>query len=116
MNLLTILAIALAAVFAALGAAKVIAVPAMRTRAAHVGFSVDAYRRIGALELAGAVGLVVGLAVPALAAAASTGLLLLLLGAVTAHLRAGQTKEAVPAVALAILAGGVLALAIGVLR
>ena len=44
-----------------LGAAKILAVPPMRAAAAHVGFSVAAYRRIGVLEVAGAVGLLVGL-------------------------------------------------------
>ena len=111
MNLLTILAIALATVFAALGAAKVLAVPAMQARAAHVGFSVEAYRGIGALELTGAVGLLAGMAVPALQAAASVGLLLLLVGAMAAHLRAGDGKGAAPALVLAILVAALLALA-----
>lgn len=45
-------------VFAALDGAKVLATPSMRARAAHVGFSVDPYRRIGALELLAVVGIV----------------------------------------------------------
>ena len=45
-----------AVVFVALGAAKILAAAPMRGRAAHAGFSVDAYRRIGVLEIAGAVG------------------------------------------------------------
>jgi hypothetical protein len=116
MSLLTLLTIALAAVFAALGAAKLLAVPAMQGRAAHVGFSVNAYRRIGALELTGAVGLVVGVAVPGLRTATGIGLLLLLLGAITAHLRAGDgVKDAAPAVLLVILVAAVVALATGAL-
>lgn len=116
MNLLTILTLVLAAVFATAGTAKLLAVPAMQSRAAHVGFSVNAYRRIGALELTGAVGLVVGVAVPELRSVASIGLLLLLLGAVTAHLRAGGgIKDAAPAGVLAVLVAVVLALAIGTL-
>jgi uncharacterized membrane protein YphA (DoxX/SURF4 family) len=105
-----------AAAFVALGTAKLLAVPSMRARAAHVGFSVTAYRRIGALELTGAAGLVLGVAVPPLRAAASVGLLVLLLGAVTAHLRAGDSaKGAAPAVVLAVLLAILLALTIGAL-
>ena len=76
MSPLIVLTVALAAVFAALGTTKLLAVPAMRTRAAHVGFTVAAYRRIGALELVGALGLLLGVAVPDLRAAAGAGLLL----------------------------------------
>ena len=116
MNLLTTLTIALAIVFLAFGTAKVLAVPPMQARAAHVGLSADAYRRIGALELAAALGLLIGLAVPALQVAASTGLLFLLLGAGTAHRRAGDgVKDAAPALVLAIVAAAVVALAIGAL-
>lgn len=45
------------------------AVPPIRQRAAHLGFSTTAYRRIGALEVAGAAGVLVGLAVAAYLAA-----------------------------------------------
>jgi DoxX-like family len=56
-----VLAAVLAAGFAAIGAAKVLALPAMRERAARFGFSVAGYRRIGILEWAGAAGVLVGL-------------------------------------------------------
>jgi DoxX-like family len=112
MNLLTTLTLVLAALFALLGSAKLLAVPAMQTRAAHVRFSVVAYRRIGALELTGAVGLLAGMAVPALQTAASVGLLLLLVGAVAAHLRAGDgIKGAAPALVVTILVAVLIALA-----
>ena len=68
--------------FFALGSAKVLALAPMRARAAHLGFSTDAYRAIGALEIAGAAGVLLGLAVPPLGALAAVGLLLLLAGAV----------------------------------
>lgn len=116
MSPLIVLSVVLAAVFAMLGTAKLLAVPAMRTRAAHVGFTVAAYRRIGILEVAGALGLLVGVAVPDLRAAAAAGLLLLLGGAVIAHLRAGGgIKGAAPAVVLAILLVVVVALTAGAL-
>ncbi len=113
MNLLDILAVTTAALFAVLGVAKLLAVPAMRALAAHVGLSVDAYRGIGALELAGAIGLLVGVAVPALQVASGAGLLLLLVGAVAAHRRVGDgLKEAAPALVLAGVVAVVIALAI----
>ncbi|WP_328529961.1 DoxX family protein [Nocardioides sp. NBC_00368] len=104
MNPTTVLAATLAAVFVAFGTAKLLAVASMQTRAAHVGFSVGAFRRIGALEVAGAVGLLAGAYVPLLRAVAAIGLLLLLTGAVITHLRNGDgIKAAAPALFLAIL-------------
>ena len=49
MNPTSILAGILVVAFAAAGSAKLAAVPSMRARAEHVGFSVAAYRRIGLL-------------------------------------------------------------------
>jgi hypothetical protein len=45
----------LTAILCALGFAKILAIAPMRARAAHVGFSVAAYKRIGVLEVAPAV-------------------------------------------------------------
>lgn len=83
----TVLALALAAFFVSLGTGKVLAVPSMRQRAADVGYSVNAFRGVGALELAGAVGLLVGIAAVPLGTAAGLGLLLLLAGALRTHRR-----------------------------
>jgi hypothetical protein len=94
-----VLAVLLAGLFLVTGTGKVIAVSSMRERAAHVGFSVDAYRRIGALELLGAIGLLAGFAEPAIGVAAATGILLLMLGAIAAHARSKDTLGAMaPAV------------------
>ena len=71
MNPTTILAGLLIVAFAALGSAKLAAVPAMRTKAEHVGFSVPAYRRIGALEVLAVLGLLVGAFVPVIGAMAT---------------------------------------------
>ena len=60
MTATTILAGVLVVAFTAAGAAKLAAVPAMRARAAHVGLSVAAYRRIGFLEILGVLGLLAG--------------------------------------------------------
>ena len=87
MHAYSVLALVLALFFGALGTAKVRAVPAMRARAAHSGLSVDTYRGIGVLELAGSAGLLVGLGVAVLGRLAAVGLLLLLAGALATHLR-----------------------------
>ena len=94
----TALAGTVAVFFTVLGTAKIRAVPAMRQRAAHVGMSTSAYRRIGALEVAGAAGVLVGLAEPRIGGLAGAGLLALLGGALIAHRRTGDgLREAAPA-------------------
>ncbi|MFD5634044.1 DoxX family protein [Streptomyces sp. NPDC127077] len=85
-----VMAVVLAAIFLLLGAAKVAAVPAMRQAAAHVGMTTTHYRLLGALEVAAAVGLLAGLRITALGAAAAVGLILLMAGAVVVHLRSGD--------------------------
>lgn len=94
------LAAVLAAVFGVLGIAKLAAVPAMRTAAHHLGLSVDQYRLIGVLEVAGALGVLAGLLVAPLGLAAAVGLGLLMVGAVAAHAlhRDGPSRLAIPVV------------------
>ena len=117
MNATAILAGVLVVAFAAAGAAKLAAVPAMRARAAHVGFSVAAYRRIGLLEILGVLGLLVGALLPVLGALAAAGLLLLLGGAMIAHLRSGDgPRELAPALVLGLATLAFLILVIGGLR
>ena len=117
MTATTILAGVLVVAFAAAGAAKLAAVPAMRARAAHVGFSVAAYRRIGLLEILGVLGLLVGALVPVIGALAAIGLLLLLGGAVVVHLRNGDgPRELLPAIVLGLTTLAFLILLIGALR
>ena len=87
------------------------------TAAAHVGFSTAAYRRIGALEVAGAAGVLVGLAEPRIGALAGVGLLALLAGAFVSHHRAGDPlREAVPAVIAALTVAAYLAVVWGGIR
>ncbi|QSR28429.1 invasion protein [Nocardioides aromaticivorans] len=113
MTATAVLTAVLAVPFTAIGAAKLAAVPSMRARAAHVGLSVGAYRVIGALEVAAAAGLVAGFAVPLLRTSAALGLLLLLVGAVVAHLRVKDgLREMAPAIGLGVLAAAVLALSV----
>lgn len=99
----------LAGLLLALGLSKALAVPVMRERAAHVGVPVRGYRLIGLAELAAAVGLVAGHWWPLLGTAAALGVVLLMAGAVLAHLRVGDAlPQWLPAVATAALAGGYL--------
>jgi len=109
MTTLIVLAVIAAVVFLLFGAAKVFALAPMRERAAHAGFSVGAYRVIGVLEVAGAAGLLVGLAVRVLGFLAGVGLLLLLAGAVVTHVRnRDRGSDLVPALVCAALVGGYL--------
>lgn len=100
--------------FAALGTSKIRAVPSMQARAEHVGFSVGAYQRIGGLEVAGAAGVLLGLAVPQLGVLAVTCLLLLMVGALGAHLRQHDgPAEMAPALVVIALLVAYLWLAVG---
>ena len=104
-----VVAAPVAVVFAALGAAKILALAPMRVRATHLGFSVTAYRAIGTLEIAGAAGVLVGVAAPVIGGAAGAGLLLLLAGALVAHLRNGDSpSHLVPAVVAGLLVAAYL--------
>ena len=117
MNTTSILAGLLVVAFAALGSAKLAAVPAMRGKAEHVGFSVTAYRRIGLLEVTAVLGLLVGAVVPAIGALAAAGLLMLLGGAIVTHRRNGDgVREIAPALVLGLVTLTFLLLVLGELR
>jgi hypothetical protein len=117
MNTTAILAGLLVVAFAALGSAKLAAVPAMRAKAEHVGFSVAAYRRIGLLEVLAVLGILVGAAVPVIGALAATGLVVLLGGAVVTHLRNGDgLREVAPALVLGAVTVAFVVLVLGDLR
>lgn len=101
-DLITLL---LVAILAVTGVAKVLALAPMRAAATHVGFGVAAYRVIGSLEMAAVVGLALGRWAPALGVAAASGVLVLMVGAVVVHIRAGDAfTRWLPAVATAGLA------------
>ena len=109
--MIDVLAVCLAVVFGVAGLAKVGGAPVMRKAARHLGFTIGRYRVIGALEVAGAIGLLVGLGIPAIGVAAAIGLGLLLLGAAAAH---AAHRDAAPRVAVPLLLVAVVA-AYGVL-
>lgn len=105
---MTVLAAVLALFFIALGTAK-IATPRAGERAASAGLSVPAYRVISVLEIAGGVGVAAGLAWWPLGAAAASGLLLLMFGAVLTHLRLRDgALHLAPAVVVGVAVGGYL--------
>jgi uncharacterized membrane protein YphA (DoxX/SURF4 family) len=68
----------------------------------HVGAQL--WRVVGALEVAGALGLAVGFVVPAVGIAAAVGLALLMAGGIVAHARAQDLRNAGPAALLLVLA------------
>ena len=110
MNASITLAVLVTLIFALLGTAKIMAVPPMRYLASEAGFSVDAYRGIGVLEVAGAVGVALGLAVPLLGRVAAVGLLLLLAGALITHIRQGDgPRTYAPVIVCGVLVAGYLA-------
>jgi hypothetical protein len=115
MTALLALSAIVAVVFLALGAGKVSAVAPMRARAAHLGYSTATYRVIGALEIAGAIGVALGPVAPPIGALAGIGLLLLLGGAVLAHLRNGDRPSLLaPALAAGLLVAAYLVVLLGV--
>ncbi|WP_410816822.1 DoxX family protein [Micromonospora sp. 050-3] len=106
-----ILAVLLALIFSALGTAKILALQPMRALAAEAGFSVAAYRRIGLLEVAAVIGLLIGLFQPLIGMLAGAALLLLLGGALVVHLRKGDgPRKYGPAVVCGVLVAAYLIL------
>jgi hypothetical protein len=98
-------AVLLAVAVLGAGVAKLAGAPAMKQSAAHLGFSWPAYQRIGALEVAGALGVLAGLVVPLLGALAAGCLAVLLVLATATHLRRGDSlATAAPAAVLAVVA------------
>ena len=106
--------------FALAGLQKILFNPMMSSAAEHIGFSKTGYQRIGAIELAGAVGVIIGVAAKrstflgALNATAAAGLALAMVLAVYFHVRKGDgVKEFAPALLLGVLAVFELVLRLG---
>ena len=98
-----VLSVLLAAAFLGSGAAKLAGAKQSLEIRDRLGLAAGLWRSIGVLEIAAAVGLAVGLAVPALGIAAAAGLVLLLIGAIGAHARSHDLSHAAPAVGLVLL-------------
>jgi len=107
MVLAVVLQVVLALAFAGAGALKVVSPrDALAEQARHVKFGADFFRFVGAAEVLGALGLVVGLWLRVLAPLAALGLAILMAGAVYSHVvRAGDppSRAIGPAVLLVLL-------------
>jgi hypothetical protein len=97
--------------FALAGLQKVVFNPLMSSAAEHHGFSKLAYQRVGVIELAGAVGVIVGVAVKrstflgVFNVAAAAGLFVAMVFAAYFHVRKGdEVKQFAPAMVLGVLA------------
>ena len=107
-----ILSVLLALGFAQVGASKVsTAADKMVAELGRLGVSTGLIRLIGALEILGAAGLVIGLWIGPLGIAAAIGLALLMIGAVIYHIKARDTaKKTMSPLILLLLSATVLAL------
>ncbi|GAA3527080.1 hypothetical protein GCM10022222_07600 [Amycolatopsis ultiminotia] len=109
----TVLSVLLAAVFLFSGGRKIPGGETAAGEAAHLRIPLTGYRTIGAAEVAGAAGLIIGIFFAPLGIAAAAGLVLLMPGALIAHLRAGDPASAwAPAAALTVVAAVTLVLRI----
>jgi uncharacterized ion transporter superfamily protein YfcC len=106
-----VLSVLLAVEFTATATMKVLATGTARGNAAHLGISLRLSRLIGIAELAAVIGLLGGLAFRSLAVVTAAAVILLMVGAVAAHLKAGDKSPVLPAVITGFAAIALLALA-----
>src|SRR5262245_51825995 len=105
----------LALAFLASGGQKVLGSAQVEQTAHHLRVPLNGYKAIGALELAGAAGLIIGIFWPPLGIAAGIGLFLLVVGAVITHVRVGDgAKQYGTAVVFAVLLIGLVYLRLAV--
>ncbi len=107
----TVLSVLLAVLLAGSAVAELRGVPAVVTSITGVGWPREQIWVLAVIELVGAVGLLVGLAVPGIGVAAAVGAVLYFVGAVASHLRLRQS----PAGALVPLVVAVVTLVVLVL-
>jgi hypothetical protein len=112
MSIATVLfSVVLALLFLATAAGKLTGHAASVAIRDHLVVPALRWQQIGLLEVAGAVGVLIGLALRPLGIAAAAGLVLLSLGAIATHVRAGdKPAAALPAFAALALAVAVLVL------
>lgn len=109
--LASLLSIALFLAFASIGAQKIVFNPAMSKAADHLGFTKRGYQRVGAVEVLGAIALLVGLAstrsslLGVINEVAAGGFVVMMLAAAVTHLRKGdRLKGAAPALVFGLFA------------
>lgn len=84
--------------------------PAVAEQMGAVGVTPTQIPILGLLELAGAIGLIIGLFWWPIGVAAAIGVIVYFVGAVTAHVRVNDTKGTAPAAMLAAIAVAALVL------
>ncbi len=100
-----VIAILLALVYFTTGVQKLLGTKLAMQMGEHLGVSPSLGKVIGVLEVSAGVGLLAGLAVWPLGAAASVGVVMLMIGAIVFHVRAGdQAAQIVPPAVLGLLA------------
>jgi uncharacterized membrane protein YphA (DoxX/SURF4 family) len=108
-----VLSALLAVEFAATGMMKVMATGTARDNAVHLGISLRLSRLIGIAELAAVAGLLGGVAVKPLAVVTVAAAILLMVGAIRSHLKAGDKGAAVlPAATTGLLGTALLILSV----
>jgi uncharacterized membrane protein YphA (DoxX/SURF4 family) len=102
----TIMAVVLAAIAIVSAMGKLRKMPQVIESMTHVGVKPNQIPLLAYLEIAGALGLLIGIAYPLLALVSAGALMLYFLGAVVAHLRMkDKFKDFAPALFLAALFG-----------
>jgi uncharacterized membrane protein YphA (DoxX/SURF4 family) len=101
---LIVLSALLAIAFLGSGGFKLVGAKQSLTMRDQLRVGAQLWRLVGALEVAGAVGLAAGFVVPALGIAAAAGLALLMVGGIVTHARAQDLRNAGPAMLLLALA------------
>jgi hypothetical protein len=105
----------LALLFLATAAGKLTGHTASISSRDHLLIAPVRWQQIGLLEVAGAIGVLIGLTLPPLGIAAAAGLVLLSLGAIATHVRAGdKPRAALPALAALVLAASAFLLLTGI--
>src|ERR1700682_5502325 len=99
-----VLSVLLAVAFLGSGGLKLIGAKQSLQMRDQLRVGAQLWRVVGALEVAGGVGLAAGFVVPALGIAAAGGLALLMAGGIVAHARAQDLRNAGPAALLLVLA------------
>jgi hypothetical protein len=106
-----LVSVVLALLFLATAAGKLTGHAASVAMRDHLAIPAVRWQQIGLLEVAGAAGVLIGLALRPLGIAAAAGLVLLSLGAIATHVRAGdKTVAALPAFGALVLAAAALVL------
>jgi len=108
---MTVVVIALAVLFVASGASKLVRHPISVTARDKLAIPANQWSLIGAAEIAGAAGVLVGLRVHPLGIAAATGLVIVGAGALGVHRKAHDSlPDAAPALLAVLLAVAALVL------